>query len=190
MRRFSVLLIPVFLMGCVTVALAGGHHEGGKHFQGNTGELSRHSGGHGGGDHGNETTGQMAIWLLAAANLTVAASVLIKAANRLIPMREETKTWLTKVNQTQKKYLMKFHYLLNPAVLAIAFVHWSLSRCRATALPEWGLICLAILAVIGIVLKLSLLPRQFTRTLYKFHTHPAVLSSILLILLTGHLIVD
>ncbi|MEN6437191.1 MAG: hypothetical protein ABFD97_01275 [Syntrophobacter sp.] len=190
MRRFVVLLFAAFLMVPVAGSLADDHHKGGKHFQGSQGDVSRHSGSRGGGDHGNETTGQLAIWLLVAANLTVVASVSIKAAKRLVPMREETKKWLTKINQTQKKYLMRFHYLLNPVVLAIAFLHWSLSRCRATSLPEWGLVCLAILAGLGLVLKLSLVPRSFTRTLYRFHTHPAVLSSILLILLTGHLIVD
>lgn len=188
MKRFAVVLFLVLLVVPVAAGLADDHHRIGKHLKDGVGHISDHLGGHGGRDHGNETTGQLAIWLLAAANLTVVVSVLIKAANRLIPMREETKKWLTGVNRTQKQYLMRFHYLLNPVVLAIGFLHWSLSRCSATALPEWGLVGMAILGGLGLALKLSLVPRSFTRTLYRFHTHPAILSSILLILLTGHLI--
>ncbi len=48
--------------------------------------------------------------------------------------------------------------MLNPGILAIGILHWSLSRCESTPLPEWGLISMLVLAGLGITLKLQLAP--------------------------------
>jgi hypothetical protein len=185
-----VWLIAIVLIAPVAGSIADDHAKNRKHSQNNSDRTPLSSNGHGGDDHGNETTGQIAIWLLIAANLTVVTSVLIKAANRLLPLEEGTKKSLTQINQTQKKYLMNFHYFLNPGILAIALLHWSLSRCSSTYLPEWGLISMLILAGIGLVLKFRLAPPKFTKFIYKIHTHPAAIGSVALVVLVGHLIVD
>jgi hypothetical protein len=190
LRIYLVILIALFVMAPVAGSKADDHPKNGKHFQSGLDRMLKGSSSHGGGDHGNETTGQMVLWLLVAANLTVVTSVLIKTANRLLPIRDETKTWLNQINQTQKKYLMKFHYFLNPGILAIAILHWSLSRCSSTYLPEWGLISMLILAGTGLLMKFRLAPQKFTKLIYKIHTHPGVLTSVGLVLLAGHLIVD
>jgi hypothetical protein len=95
-------------------------------------------------DEGNETAGQIAAWLLVAANLPVVLSVLIKWTNRFVPIHAKLKNGLSGFNRFQKKYLMRFHYLLNPLVLGIALWHWLSSRCKSTVLPEWGLIVMVV----------------------------------------------
>ncbi|MEJ2658303.1 MAG: hypothetical protein P8012_14100, partial [Desulfobacterales bacterium] len=75
-------------------------------------------------DEGNETTGQTAAWLLVAANLTASLSILIKGTNRLLPLSSQMKSSLKNFNHLQKKHLMRFHYVLNPAALGIAFFHF------------------------------------------------------------------
>lgn len=190
LKRGLVLLIVLWLAAPVAGSMADGHPGKGKHFQSGLDRPPESPKSHGRRDHGNETTGQMAAWLLIAANLTVITSVLIKATNRLLPLGEATRQSLNGINRIQKKYLMKLHYFLNPVIPAIALLHWSLSRCSSTSLPEWGLVSMLVLAGFGLLLKFRLAPRRFTRFIYKVHTHPGVLGSVVLILLAGHLIVD
>lgn len=177
-------------MAPLTGSMADDHAKNGKHFQSSSDREFKGSKSHGRGDHGNETTGQLATWLLVAANLTVVTSVSIKAAHRFLPLAEGTKKSLIQINQIQKKYLLRFHYILNPGILAIAILHWSLSRCSSTSLPEWGLIAMLILAGIGLVLKLRLAPPKFNKFIYKVHSHPGVIGSVALVVLAGHLMVD
>lgn len=185
MRQICLVALMAALMVAIAVESEANGRSHGKGLQGRTDHRLKSSE-----DHGNETTGQLAVWLLIATNLTVAASVLIKGARKFLPLGEDAKKLLARFNQTQKKYMMRFHYLLNPAILTIALIHWSLSRCRSTFLPECGLICMVILASLGLVLKFKLAPWNSTRFLYKVHTHPVVLASIVIVLLTGHLMMD
>jgi len=141
-------------------------------------------------DEGNETTGQMVAWSLAAANLTVALSILIRGLKQFAPIAPETRNTLAKFNTTQKKYLMRFHYTLNPLILLLAVLHWSLSRCKSTALPEWGLLTMGLLVVLGIILKFKLCPKTFLKNVYKVHTQPLLLLLLISLLLIGHLAMD
>lgn len=110
-------LMALLLFAAGGQALADDHREKGKHRRETIDRAFQGLRTHGKGDHGNETTGQIAIWLLAAANFTVITSVLIKGANRILPLGEERRRWLSKINQLQKKYLSSLHYLLNPVIL-------------------------------------------------------------------------
>jgi hypothetical protein len=141
-------------------------------------------------DEGNETTGQMVAWSLAAANLTVALSIIIRGLKQFTPLAPETKSTLSKFNSSQKKYLMRFHYFLNPVILLVAVLHWTLSRCKSTALPEWGLLTMGVIVVLGIVLKFKLCPKAFLRNVYKVHTHPLLFLILISMLLFGHLSMD
>ena len=141
-------------------------------------------------DEGNETAGQIAAWLLAAANLPVVLSVLIKWTNRFAPIATGLKTTLSGFNRFQKKHLMRFHYLLNPVVLGIALWHWLSSRCRSTAMPEWGLIVMVALIALGLIMKLGLCPKPLRKGLYRLHTQPLVFAAMVTVLTIGHLIVD
>ena len=139
---------------------------------------------------GNETAGQIAAWLLVAANLTVAGSILIKWTNRYAPLTPETRNRLAQFNRSQKKYLMPFHYWLNPAAMGIALWHWSSSRCAETSLPEWGLLAMVMLIGIGIALKFKLSPKPLKQRIMQIHTQPAVFLGLILMLTIGHMVAD
>mgnify|MGYP000370312931 CR=1 FL=1 len=141
-------------------------------------------------DEGNEATGQTAAWLLAAANLTVAFSILIKGANRFLPLEPQTKSSFKSFNQLQKKHLMRFHYVLNPVALSIAFFHFLLSSCRSSSLPEWGLIMVIVMVSLGLILKFKLSPKGIRKSVYRLHTTPPSFLIMILLLVVGHLLVD
>jgi hypothetical protein len=172
---------------------ASDHKEGKRHFQKHDGKnadknLEGFFGrGH---DKGNETTGQMVAWSLAAVNLTVLISLMIRAIRRFAPLSEEIKNSFWKFNSLQKKHLMRFHYVLNPLILAIALLHWTLSRCASTSLPEWGLFTMCVIVALGIILKLRLCPKTLLRSVYKVHTQPVLVLLLVSILVIGHLAVD
>ena len=141
-------------------------------------------------DHGDETTGQIAAWLLAAVNLTVALSISIKGINRFIAISPDLQNSLKKFNQFQKKHLMRFHYYGNPLILGVALLHWLSSRCRSTSLPEWALGMMILVAALGLVLKFKLCPKTLQKNVYKLHTQPLMFLALVTVLVIGHTIVD
>lgn len=192
----------MFFMGCLLVTaffsatpfcMADDHKERGKHHDrsderkgdGVLGGLW--GGGH---DEGDETTGEIVAWSLAAANLTVAMSLLLRGVKQYVPLAPEVLKSLSKSNTTQKKYLMRFHYILNPLILLLAILHWTLSRCKSTALPEWGLLTMGVIVALGIVLKFKLCPKGFLKSVYKTHTQPVLLLILITLLVFGHLSMD
>jgi hypothetical protein len=141
-------------------------------------------------DEGNELTGQTALWLLVAANLTVVLSILVKGVNRYLPLEPETKSTMKKFNQFQKKHLMRFHYVLNPSALCIAGLHFLLSSCHKSSLPEWGLLFVTMMVFLGLMVKFKVFPKWMWRFVYRLHKSPAAFSVLILLLVVGHLIVD
>ena len=141
-------------------------------------------------DEGNETTGQTAAWLLVAANLTVAFSILMKGASRFLSLDPQTKSSFKSFNQLQKKHLMRFHYVLNPVALGIVFFHFLLSSCRSSSLPEWGLIVVTVMVFLGLILKFKLSPKRMRKSVYRLHTTSASFLIMILLLVVGHLLVD
>ncbi|MDH4206012.1 MAG: hypothetical protein OEV45_10840 [Desulfobacteraceae bacterium] len=141
-------------------------------------------------DEGNETTGQTAAWLLVTANLTIAFSILMKGASRFLPLDPQTKSSFKSFNQLQKKHLMRFHYVLNPVALGIAFFHFLLSSCRSSSLPEWGLIMVTVMVFLGLILKFKLSPKGMRKSVYRLHTASASFLIMILLLVVGHLLVD
>ena len=141
-------------------------------------------------DKGNELTGLTTAWLLAAANLTVFLSLLLKGANRYLPFKPETKGAVKRFNQFQKKHLLRFHYLLNPLALCIAILHFLLSCCRKTALPEWGLLFVTMMVFLGLMVKFKVTPRWLNKFLYLLHTSWIPFSVLILMLVVGHLMVE
>jgi hypothetical protein len=137
-NRFKVRTVIIScLIGCSCLFTAPGmaddHHRGKGWFghERTRGSLFRK-----GGDKGNETAGEIAAWLLAAANITVAMSLCIKGIQRFAPLAPSGKKSLADFNRFQKKQLMPVHYYLNPAVMGIVLWHWLTSCCESTALPE------------------------------------------------------
>jgi hypothetical protein len=186
------VLLTVFL-SAIPVCMADDHKESGKYYvkhgdRKGDGVLGGLSGrGH---DKGNETTGQIVAWSLAAANLTVVLSLMIKGVKQFAPIGPEVLSSLSRFNSTQKRYLMRFHYFLNPVILLLAILHWTLSRCKSTALPEWGLLTMGAIVALGIALKFKLCPKALLRSVYKVHTQPVLLLIVISMLLIGHLSMD
>jgi hypothetical protein len=186
------LLLTVFL-SATPFCMADDHKESGKHYD-------KHGDRKGGGvlggllgrghDEGNETTGQMVAWSLAVANLTVALSIIIRGLKQFAPLAPETKDSLARFNSTQKKHLMRFHYILNPMIFAVAIIHWTLSKCKSTALPEWGLLAMGAIVSLGIILKFKLCSKELVRNVYRIHTNPVILILMISLLLIGHLSMD
>jgi len=133
---------------------------------------------------------QTAAWLLAAADLTVVVSILMKGASRLLPLEPQTKSSFKNFNQFQKKHLMRFHYVLNPVALCIAFFHFLLYYCCSSPLPEWGLIFVTMMVFLGLMVKFKVVPKWMRRFVYRLHTGLATFSIMIILLVVGHLIVD
>ncbi|MBF0376122.1 MAG: hypothetical protein HQK72_01445 [Desulfamplus sp.] len=141
-------------------------------------------------DKGNESTGEAATWLFVVANITVLISLLSKGIVRFMPLEITVTEKIKSFNKFQKKYLMFFHYLLNPIALIIAFVHFGLSCCVTTFLPELSLALMAAIGIAGILLKLKVSPKSIRKAVYWFHTNPMPIGFALSILVVGHTIVD
>jgi hypothetical protein len=194
MMLLMCLLVLTAFLSAIPVSIADERKGAGKHYdkhgdRGGDGLLGGLSG-RGEHDKGNETTGEIVAWSLAAANLTVALSILLKGVKKFVPLGLEAQKGLSKFNLTQKRYLMKFHYVLNPLILLLAILHWILSRCKSTALPEWGLLTMGGIVALGVVLKLKLCPKDFIINVYKVHTQPVLFLILISMLVIGHLSMD
>jgi hypothetical protein len=141
-------------------------------------------------DEGNELTGLTAAWLLAAANLTVFLSILLKGAIHYLPLKPGTKNAIKRINQFQKKHLMRFHFLLNPLALCTGVLHFLLSCCRKTTFPEWGLLFVAMMVFLGLMVKFKGPPKWMRKFLYRLHTSRTAFSALILMLVVGHLMVE
>ncbi|MFH0995305.1 MAG: hypothetical protein V1844_07395 [Pseudomonadota bacterium] len=139
----------------------------------------------------NEATGQAAAWMLAAANLNVLISLLIRGT-RFAALPAHINDRLKRFNQIQKKFLLPVHFFLNPLALGVAFIHFisATSACKASGLPEWGLALMALITGIGIMVKFKVFPKNLRKSTYQIHTNPIPITLLLAILLIGHAVVD
>ena len=139
----------------------------------------------------NEATGQAAAWMLAAANLNVLISLLIRGT-RFAALPAQINDRLKRFNQIQKKVLLPVHFFLNPLALGVAFIHFmsATSACKTSVLPEWGLVLMALITGIGIMVKFKVFPKNLRKNTYRIHTNPIPITLLLFILLIGHAVVD
>jgi hypothetical protein len=85
---------------------------------------------------------------------------------------------------------MVLHTTLNPLILGVALTHYALSRCSSTSLPEWGLLIMGVIVLLGITLKFKLCPKELLSNVHRLHTQPALLMFFVSMLFVGHMIVD
>lgn len=182
----TLLLTCIFFMTCPPDAIANERGHKGKQAGKSIFSTSKH----GEGDKGNEFTGELTAWIFAAANFPALLSLLVRGLIRNTAMAESLQDHLKRFNQTQKKSLMPFHYILNSLALLLAFIHFSLSHCRSSSLPEWGLTVMVTLAVMGMTLKFKVVPKSIRRTVYRVHTNPLPAGLLVIFLLIGHSIID
>ena len=179
----------LFFVFCAPSAVAdddGGHHD--KKRNKDIGAVFDHVKN----EKHNEATGQAAAWLLVAANLNVVLSLLIRGTTRYAALPAQINDRIKRLNQLQKKFLLPVHYFLNPLALGVAFIHFmsAISACRASGLPEWGLVLMALITGIGVMVKVKLSPKSLRKNTYQIHTNPLPIALLFVILLIGHAIVD
>ncbi len=202
------ILIILFLLGlaistsCITIAIADEHqkHHSSKisddnddvHDNWNNRDGDSHRKKNkvrGGNDDGNETTGQIAGWLFAFANITVVFSLLSKISNRYLSFSDDLNTQIKHLNQLQKKYLNHIHYIFNVLALCVVFVHFLLSSCRSTMLPEIGMMIMACLIGSGVMVKFRVLPKPSQKWIYTIHTHFLPFLILVITIILGHSVV-
>jgi hypothetical protein len=141
-------------------------------------------------DEGNELTGQLAAWIFGTANITVGFGLLSRILIRRFQGKNQFVDRIRRFNRFQKRLLLPVHYFLNPLALLLAITHFSLSACRSSALPEWGLAIMAVITGIGAMVKFKKSPQGLRKYVYKLHTNPFPLFLLLTVLLIGHQLVD
>jgi hypothetical protein len=139
---------------------------------------------------GNEFTGEMTALLFVASIVPVGIDLLSRAVIRYPPFGQRVKTFVRRVNNSQRKYLMPFHTYLSILALGLGILHLALSSCVANPFPELGLILSGILVATGLLFKWKALPSKFRKTLYQFHSSLIILGVLLVILYTGHAVMD
>jgi hypothetical protein len=182
----TLLLSGICFVACLPNAIADDHGHKGKQVGRSLFSTSEH----GKGDKGNEFTGESTAWIFAAANFPVLLSLMIRGLIQYTALAGNLKDRLKRFNKSQKKYLMLFHYILNPLALLLAFIHFSLSSCRSSSLPEWGLAVMALLALTGMVVKFKVGSKSIRGAVYQIHSNLLLISLLVIILLVGHSIVD
>lgn len=141
-------------------------------------------------NRGNEFTGELSAWMFLLANITIFFSFIIRNVKHYARLSGSFKKKLKRFNKFQKRNLKQLHYILNPFALSIALLHFLLSCCRLSALPEWGLGGMTILIVTGFVIKFRILPSGIQKKVRRFHTHPMPVCIVLITLFAGHIIID
>lgn len=141
-------------------------------------------------EKGNEATGQMAAWIFVLANLKVGVAILARLVNRYSGSGSKLGGSVNQLSRFLNKHLRKVHYLLNPTALAAAFLHFLLSSCRSSPLPEWGLLMVAIMVFLGVMLKFKVSFKWIRKVLYRIHTASVTFLILITVLVTGHLMID
>lgn len=191
-RRFSLryikyVIVVVMLVLCfISVSIADDDEHDHKHrrlksFSGSFHEIK---------NEGDETSGVIAAVALAVANIPVFMSLLLKMFMGFFPLSDDVKNKVKRLNVAQKKYLMPVHYYLNLFAIIPVLIHFSLSSCRASFLPEAGMISMIVIASAGAILKFRVSPKIFSKSLYRMHTSPWAASILIVVLLVGHGLVD
>lgn len=197
-NQFTNIFIMFFYMSFFVFlaypssVFADGFNKGNRDFKGHesregyfSGENNFQEGAEG--EKGNEATGVIAAFLLVLANLTVLLSLILKGINSLFSLSTETKTSISALNRAQKKYLRRFHYILNPIAICIAIVHFYLSSC-SSVLPDLALILFLSLGILGLILKFQLSPKSTHKVIYGVHCSSITFSGMVLLLAIGHMI--
>jgi hypothetical protein len=139
---------------------------------------------------GNEFTGEATGWLFGASGVPVGVDLISRTVIRYVPFGETVKGFIRRINNLQRKYLMPLHTWLSILALGFGILHLTLSSCAANPLPELGLILSGILVATGLLFKWKTVPTTFRKALYQFHTSLIVLGVLLVILVTGHAVMD
>jgi hypothetical protein len=135
---------------------------------------------------GHEPTGQAAITLFILGNLTIIISIPADRAAKSQRLKAGLKGKIKSFNQWQRKHIRWSHYLFNPLAVLAAFLHWWLSQCWILSFQKWGLILLALWAVLGLTIRFKLAPQSWRPRLFKVHTNWVIPAAFFVVVLIGH----
>jgi hypothetical protein len=181
-----VLMMGLLAAGGFSAAHAD-HRKSADH--GILGKLEEHAFKGHGEDRGNEGTGQAAAWLFTVGNFPVAGTVFLRRfvlKRSAGEFKKRAGQWYTRF----KKHLMPVHYVLNSVALLTALIHFKLSWCRSTNVPEWSLLFVFVVGLMGLSMKFRLLPQPMLRSVRWVHTNPFVVAAIFGLLFLGHQALD
>ena len=139
---------------------------------------------------GNELTGEITAWLFGTSSVPVFIDLILRKIIRYGPFAGSLTGFLQHFNQLQRKYLMPLHTYLSIAALGLGILHLTLSACIANPFPELGLILAGILVVTGLLFKCRDVPPFLRKAFYKFHASLIVSGVLLVILYSGHAVMD
>ncbi|RJR55165.1 MAG: hypothetical protein C4576_00095 [Desulfobacteraceae bacterium] len=142
------------------------------------------------GEKGNEATGQIAAWIFVLANLKVGIAILARFAARVSGLRSKFGASLSRLSRFLNKHLRKIHYFLNTAAFFVAFLHFLLSSCRSSTLPEWGLVFTGAMVLMGLMVTFKMSFKWMRKAVYRVHTSPLSFVMVIGTLIAGHLIMD
>ena len=107
-----------------------------------------------------------------------------------MPFGDTVKRFIRRANIIQRHYLMPLHTYLSILALGLGILHLTLSSCIANLLPELGLILMGVLVITGLLFKWKAVSKTFRKALYQFHASLIVSGVLLVILYTGHAVMD
>ncbi len=139
---------------------------------------------------GNEFTGEATAWFFGASAAPVGLDLISRTVLRYAPISNTIKSFIRRINNLQRKYLMPLHTYLSVIALSFGVLHLILSSCISNPLPELGLILSGILVASGLLFKWKAIPTNLRKSLYQFHASLIVSGVLLTILFTGHVIMS
>lgn len=139
---------------------------------------------------GDEFSGQVTAWLFGASGVPVGVDLLSRVIIRFVPLGERVKGYIRRVNHFQRKYLMCLHTYLSVLALGFGILHLAISSCTANLLPELGLILAGVLVISGLLFRWTAVPAKFRKTLYQFHASLITSGALLVILYSGHALME
>ena len=139
---------------------------------------------------GNEFTGEATALLFGASCIPVVVDMISRSIIRVAPFGESVKGFIRRINNVQRKHLMPLHTYLSSLALGIGILHLIMSSCVANPFPESGLNLSGILVATGLLFKWKTVPANIRKGLYQFHTSLIVSGVLLVILFTGHAVIE
>ena len=139
---------------------------------------------------GNEFSGEATALLFGASMIPVGLHLISRTIVRYAPFGDTVKKFIRRINNVNRKHLMPFHTYLSILALGLGILHLTLSSCIANPLPELGLILSGVLVATGLLFKWKAVPIKFRKALYQFHASLIVSGVLLVILYTGHAVMD
>jgi len=139
---------------------------------------------------GSEFTGEATALLFGASVVPVGIDLVSRTIIRQVPLGNRVKGSIRRINSAQRKYLMPLHTYLSILALGLGILHLGLSDCAANPFPELGLILSGILVATGLLFKWRAVKTTLRKALYKFHASLIVSGVLLVILFTGHAVMD